>query len=176
MTKALDRSRVSRSADLDSATAMYGDMLLGKVAGDHSIAFPEQLERTRLDFSLASLHVIDRYLGQVRVQQDGLAGVTYLNTVVAVACYLGEVIRRGTPGGECHWLRVLSMGKDDTDTGINLGDFADIMLGCRGSDQPLRLTRVVARLVSTSGHESSAYEYAVVAIKRIWIAAAATPE
>ena len=169
--RALDRGKRSKDSELESTTAIYCDLLLGEGGGVQTIACPEQLERSRLDFTLQSLHVIDRYLGQVRAQQDGLEGVIYLNTVVAAACYLGEVIRRGTPEGECHWLRASATAQDDTNTGINLGDFSDIMLGAKGADRPLRLTRVVARIASGAGHQASTYEYAVVAMKRIWISA-----
>ena len=41
MRKALDRGKRSKNADLDSTTAIYGNMLLGKGAGDYSIAFSE---------------------------------------------------------------------------------------------------------------------------------------
>ena len=169
--RAQDRGKRSKNSELESTTAIYCDLLLGEGGSGLTIACPEQLERSRLDFTLESLHVIDRYLGQVRARQDGLERVIYLNTVVAAACYLGEVIRRGTPGGECHWLRASAATHDDTHTGINLGDFADIMLGAKGADQPLRLTRVVARIASGAAPLASTYEYAVVAMKRIWISA-----
>jgi len=171
MKKALDRGKRSRDSELETTVAIYSDMLLGKVSGEHSIAFPELLDRTRLDFTLDSLHGIDQYLEQVRAQQDGLAGVLYLNTIVAAACYLGEVIRRGTPGGECQWVRAALSTQDSAQTGINLGDFTDIVLASKGSAKPLRLTGVVARIASNSGYQSSAYEYAVLAMKRIWISA-----
>jgi hypothetical protein len=176
MGKALDRGHRSKDPDLDTTTAIYGNMLLGKATGDRSIAFPELLARSRLDFTLGSLHAIDDYLRQVRAQQDGLAGVIYLNTVVAVACYLGEVIRRGTPEGECQWLRAPPASQDTSHTGINLGDFADIVLGAKGSDQSLRLTRVVARIVGSNGRQSSTHEYAVAAMKLIWVSATAAPQ
>jgi hypothetical protein len=175
MRKALDQGKRSRDPDLDSTTAIYSKMLLGKGAGDHGIALPDQLERSRLDFTLESLHAIDRYLDRVRARQDGLAGFVYLNTVVAVACYLGEVIRRGTPVGECQWMRAPGTMLDSTSTDIRLGEFADIVLVANGSDRPLRLARVVARFVSSNGHQSSTYEYAVVAMKRVWVSATAAP-
>jgi len=176
MKKAADQVKRSKDSNLDATTAIYNAMLLGKVAGDHSIAFPEQLDRSRLDYSLESLRTIDQYLGQVRTQQDGLVGLTYLNTIVAVACYLGEVIRRGTPEGECHWLRTSPDPGDSSQTGVNLGDFADIVLGASGSGQSLRPTRMVARILNGNGEQALTYEYAVLAMQRIWVSVTATAE
>ena len=174
MKKKPERGKRSKDSELESTTAIYGNMLLGKSAGAQIIACPEQLERSRLNYTLGSLHVIDQYLGQVRARQDGLEGIVFLNTVVAAACYLGEVIRRGTPEGECHWIRAPAAASASTNTGINLGDFANIVLNIRGAEQPLRLTRIVARIASSAGQQASTYEYAVVAMKRIWISATTT--
>ena len=84
---------------------------------------------------------------------------------------MGEVIRRGTPEGEYQWIRAPATAADSTHTGINLGDFANIVLDVKGAEQPLRLTRVVAWIASSAGQQASTYEYAVVAMKRIWISA-----
>ncbi|MDE2220366.1 MAG: hypothetical protein KGJ52_08315, partial [Gammaproteobacteria bacterium] len=152
MGKAPDGGKRSKQARLAATTAKYSNMLLAEGADDRSIAFPEQLERSRLDFTLASLRALDRYLDRVRIRQDGLEGYIHLNTVVAVACYLGEVIRRGTPAGECQWVRAANVAADGANTGVHLGDFADVVLAVRGSVRPLRLTRVVARYVSSKGY------------------------
>ncbi len=171
MRKALDRGKRSKDSELETTVGIYSDMLLGKASGERSVAFPEQLDSSQLDFTLDSLRGIDRYLEQVRAQHDGLSGLLYLNTVVAVACYLGEVIRRGTPGGECQWVRAAQSTLDSSQTGINLGDFTDIVLASKGAATPLRLTGVVARMAGSGGYQSSVYEYAVLSMKKIWISA-----
>lgn len=171
MKKELDRGKGSKDSENETTVTFYSDMLLGKVSGEHSLVCPEHLERLRLDFSLSSLLNVDHYLSKVRTRRDDFAGLAFLNTVVAVTCYLGETIRRGTPEGECQWLRAAPSSLDSTQTGINLGNFTDIVLASKGSDKPLRLTRAVARIASSDGYQTSTYEYAVLAMKKIWLSA-----
>lgn len=175
MKKMLNRGRHSADRDLDSATGMYCNMLLGKGAGPGTIARPEQLERSQLDFTLKSLHAVDRYLDRLRVQHDGPGGADFINTVVAVACYLGEVIRRSAPDAECQWIRASAAVQNDHITGVNLFDFADIALAAKGLDRPLHLTGAVVRYVKSNGRQSSTYEYAVMAMERIVVASTAPP-
>ncbi|MCR9270186.1 MAG: hypothetical protein ACX94B_09140 [Henriciella sp.] len=72
--------------------------------GDQLILLPNRLDKTRLDYSMESLHVIDRWLVDIhtinRLQGEaGKAGETLMldgrgdNSVVFAGLYLGQVIR-----------------------------------------------------------------------------------
>ena len=67
---------------------------------------PGQLDRGQLDFSLASLREIDRYLNGVHASVASGGGRSILTTVWAVALYVGEVIRRSAPAGRYVWITV----------------------------------------------------------------------
>jgi hypothetical protein len=61
------------------------------------LAYPARIDVNGLDYSLESLHLVDRYLELVRQGRANLPQQTYTNTVLAAGCYLGETIRRNAP-------------------------------------------------------------------------------
>jgi hypothetical protein len=63
------------------------------------IAFSEQIDRPRMDYSLDSLHPLDRYLEVAHRRSGEIAEQDWTNTVLAAGCYLGEVIRRNSELG-----------------------------------------------------------------------------
>ncbi len=74
------------------------------VEGDHLILLPNRLDKSGLDYSMESLHLIDRWLADVhtinRLQgETGRAGETLMfdgrgdNSVVFAGLYMGQVIR-----------------------------------------------------------------------------------
>jgi hypothetical protein len=109
----------------------------------------------------------------VRARHGSLNGASYFNTVIAVACYLDGVIRRGTPIGECQWVRATVIAPDKFSGGASQGAIADIVLASKNTDQLLRLAHMVAPYVSSDGHPSNTYEYAVVAMKSVWVSSTA---
>jgi hypothetical protein len=54
----------------------------------------DQINVPAMDYSVSSLHEVDRYLEAVHEVQDQIPNQTYTNTVLATGCYVGEVIRR----------------------------------------------------------------------------------
>ena len=61
------------------------------------LAYPARIDVAGLDYSLESLHLLDRYLEVVRNGRANLPQQTYTNTVLAAGCYLGETIRKNAP-------------------------------------------------------------------------------
>ena len=66
----------------------------GRIKGDHDVLLVKQLDRTKLDLTVGSLHAVDSWLGQLRdagVRADNeLAG----ESVIWAGAYVGEVLRR----------------------------------------------------------------------------------
>jgi hypothetical protein len=58
------------------------------------LAFKQTLEVRSFDYSIESLHALDRYLEVLRKGRAAIPEQTYTNTVLAAGCYLGETIRR----------------------------------------------------------------------------------
>jgi hypothetical protein len=76
---------------------------VGEGAGEGEVLFPERLARPRLDYTLASLQVVDDYLAFLRQSQPELMTEIWTNTVLWAGSYLGEVIRRHA-GRPFHWV------------------------------------------------------------------------
>ena len=55
---------------------------------------PELLDRSKLDYSLASLQVVDAYLVKLHERRDTIGGAALSKTVIWGGAYVGEVIRR----------------------------------------------------------------------------------
>src|SRR5215468_1275633 len=66
----------------------------GRVRGDGDIAYPRELERSNLDYSLRSLRGVDAYLDYVHRHSHRITEDEWRSTVLWGGAYLGEVIRR----------------------------------------------------------------------------------
>jgi hypothetical protein len=69
-------------------------------------ALAPRLDRRQLNFTLASLREVDRYLTAVQAWSAQGAGWPLLATLWAVALYVGEIIRREAPAGRYEWFTV----------------------------------------------------------------------
>jgi hypothetical protein len=70
------------------------------------IVLPERLDRTKLDFSLESLHVIDEYLNVVHEHEQTSIGSSLLTTIWVAALYIGEIIRRAATTRHYQWVTI----------------------------------------------------------------------
>ena len=61
---------------------------------DGGIAYKEAIEVRKLDYSVDSLHALDRYLDVLHQNRAKIPNQTYTNTVLGAGCYLGETIRK----------------------------------------------------------------------------------
>src|SRR5690349_14574032 len=82
------------NGDVSARTAHYAAALLGEAEVAGGLAFPVQIPRAQLDYSLASLSSLQQYLERVRPFANALDTQVYQNTLLAAGSYLGEVIRR----------------------------------------------------------------------------------
>jgi hypothetical protein len=81
-------------------------LLTAGAPADEDILLPERLDRRQLDFTLESLHIVDRYLNDVHDDDQGTVGASLLTTIWAAAMYTGEVIRRAAPARGFDWVTI----------------------------------------------------------------------
>lgn len=81
-------------------------LLVGGETADEAIVLPGRLDRSRLDFSFDSLHVIDQYLNDVHDNDQTAVGLSLLTTIWATALYVGEIIRRAAPARYFEWVTI----------------------------------------------------------------------
>jgi hypothetical protein len=79
-------------------------LLSGAAAAD--IVLPARLDRSRLDFSLESLRLIDDYLNEVHAHEQTSVGSSLLTTIEATALYVGEIIRRLAITRNYEWITI----------------------------------------------------------------------
>lgn len=91
------RAKSAGARDIAGRITEYADML---VAGQGHIQGVERLSRSKLDYTLESLHELDRFLYTV-AGDDLEALVTQGDLLFAVGAYAGEVLRRNSAQ---HWL------------------------------------------------------------------------
>ena len=80
--------------DIVSKVPSFIQVFLGEIEIEGGIAFPEKIERERMDFSINSLTALDHYLDHLHSHVNDIEEQAYVNSVLAAGCYLGEVMRR----------------------------------------------------------------------------------
>ncbi|MGE3808173.1 MAG: hypothetical protein AB7K24_26220 [Gemmataceae bacterium] len=88
--------------DIVSLVPAFCAALTGSGSVEGGLPFPKLLEQKKLDYSLESLHALDRYLDHLYENADELEDQPYTNIVLAAGCYVGEVMRRLT-GDKYQW-------------------------------------------------------------------------
>jgi hypothetical protein len=81
-------------SDLDADMEEVADFFAGRHRGERDVMQANALDRSALDFSLASLHVVDRWLGHLRDAGVRLDTPNVAETIIWAGAYVGEVIRR----------------------------------------------------------------------------------
>ena len=89
--------------DVVSLVPDFCDALTGEGSVEGGLPFPKRLKREALDYSLKSLHTLDRYLDHLHEHADEIEDQEYTNVVLAAGCYVGEVMRRLT-GKKYRWV------------------------------------------------------------------------
>jgi hypothetical protein len=74
------------------------------VVDEKEVAFPDALNRERLDGSLKSLHEVDRYLEHLHENSASISPEEWHITLLRAGAYVGEVIRQKAPDGEFDWV------------------------------------------------------------------------
>jgi hypothetical protein len=89
--------------DIVSLVPAFCDALIGEGTVEGGLPFPKWLKQRALDYSLDSLHVLDRYLDHLHANAEKIEDQQYTNVVLAAGCYVGEVMRRLT-GDKYEWV------------------------------------------------------------------------
>lgn len=72
----------------------FARAFVGRIKSDGEIAYPKKLDRSKLDFSLPSLKILDSYLAYLHKYVRSLSADEGNKSVLWGGAYLGEVIRR----------------------------------------------------------------------------------
>lgn len=89
--------------DIVSMVPAFCDALTGAGTVQGGLPFPKKLKQAAMDYSLASLKVLDRYLDHLHEYAEEIEDQQYTNVVLAAGCYVGEVMRRLT-GEKYEWV------------------------------------------------------------------------
>jgi hypothetical protein len=109
MAATATRGQIVPSVQSESTSSFLESMqhlLVGGGPADEDIVLPGRLDRSRLDFSLESLEVIDQYLNDVHDNDQTVVGLSLLTTIWATALYVGEIIRRAAPARYFQWVTI----------------------------------------------------------------------
>ena len=156
--------------DLRSIIEFYGRVIAGQAGPELGMACADSLERSSLDYSLDSLHAIDRYLQGVHAAQEGVPTVAYVNTIMGTAIYTGEVIRRWSPSTEYRWGRSKADAPEEPSPGLAPGDLSDVVLLNHGSSDAIVPADAVFRVIRHGARAPSIHAFAVASIRRAWTA------
>jgi hypothetical protein len=156
--------------DLKSLIDFYARVVAGRAGPELGMACAESLERGLLDYSLESLHAIDRYLQGVHVAQEGILTIAYANTIVGTAIYVGEVIRRGSPSTEYRWGRSAATAMNDSSSGVELSDLSDVILLSHSTGGAIVPADAVLRIIRRGAQAPTIHSFAVSAIRSAWTA------
>ncbi len=80
--------------DIVSRVSQFIQVLLGEIQIEGGLAFPEKIEREKLDYSPDSLTSLNHYLDFLHSHSGEIEEQAYVNSVLAAGCYLGEVMRK----------------------------------------------------------------------------------
>ena len=135
-------------------------LLLNKAPAEADFALTEHLDRKNLDFSLTSLHEIDRYLICVHDRAHEVSGLPLLSTILTIAMYVGEIIRREAPAKRYEWVSVGESSGSTGETTIAYPDFGAVRaLRARDGDMCMP-SRAVLRVILRGSKARSIQSFA----------------
>jgi hypothetical protein len=77
--------------------AEFAAAFVGELLADGEIVFPTQLNRSVLDYSIASLKAVDGYLNILHQHKPAEMGGDWMRAILWGGAYVGESIRRNAP-------------------------------------------------------------------------------
>jgi len=80
-------------SELNEIFHEFALVFAGKAARKGQIAFPERLQRDKLDFTVESLHSVDKYLKYLHRKRKKITDEEWHFTVLWGGAYVGEVMR-----------------------------------------------------------------------------------
>jgi hypothetical protein len=137
------------------------------------ILLPECLDRSRLDFSVESLHVIDEYLSVVHEYEQNSVGSSLLTTIWVASLYVGEIIRREATHRRYQWITIGDEAPSSGGTTTSQMDLGSLR-ALRAQDGDLCLpSRAVLRVILRGEKARSVHSFACGAIESAGTEAAA---
>jgi hypothetical protein len=155
-------------SEVASIVAFYCEILLGKAHPSLGLACRENLEHQRLDYSLESLRVIDEYLLSVHRKCNVRPISELANTVMSVAFYVGEVIRRTTPQTQCRWTHAATAPSERASRGLTVANIGELALHGIGIGAAVIPADAVAQVIRNGASATSIYNFAGAALKMAW--------
>jgi hypothetical protein len=140
----------------------FCNALLGKSAIEGGLALPADLESADLDFTMKSLRCIDSYLLHLHRHEAEISVQAYINSLMACAFYVGEVICHTTSSSQkFQW--ATSLGPDFNDETARMTGWTHVqelatLVSARG--HIATPGRVVARILRRGAKAQSCYAYA----------------
>ena len=140
-------------------------LLVGGGCADEEIVLPERLDRSKLDFSVDSLQVVDQYLNDVHDNEHTVVGLSLLTTIWATAVYVGEIIRRAAPARYFEWVTIADDQPVSGGTTTNQVDLGAVR-ALRARDGEMCLpSRAVLRVILRGRKARSVHSFACGAIE-----------
>ena len=140
-------------------------LLAGSGPTPDDIVLPERLDRSKLDFSLESLHVVDEYLNVVHEHEQTSIGSSLLTTIWVASLYIGEIIRRAATARCYQWVTIgdeLPVSGGTTTDQVDLGSLRAL----RAQDGDMCLpSRAVLRVILRGRKARSVHSFARGAIE-----------
>jgi hypothetical protein len=147
--------------NINDIFAEFAACFAGTLDGDGEIVHPERLKRDKLDYSLASLKVVDEYLMYLHEHRPEQMGRDGVKAVLWGGAYVGEVIRCNAPR-EYNWVDFEDFIREYPDTTRLLGDQKELgfcaLLTAGGGGFTLPINKML-RFIH-DGPEDSVYFYA----------------
>lgn len=138
--------------------------LLTASASSGDIALTDHLDRQKLDFSLDSLHEIDRYLSTVHEHAEEVSGLPLLSTIWTIAVYVGEVIRRQARSKQYAWVSVGEPPGISGETTISYPDLGAVR-ALRAKDGDMCMpSRIVLRIILRGARARTILSFAHAAL------------
>jgi hypothetical protein len=169
VTATADRGLAIMSGAPQDATTHFVEsmqrLLVAGASADEDIVMPECLERSKLDFSIDSLHIIDQYLNDVHDNEHTVVGLSLLTTIWAAALYVGEIIRRAAPARGFDWVTIgdeIASGGGTTTNQVDIG----AVRALRARDGEMCMpSRAVLRVILRGRKARSVHSFARGAIE-----------
>ena len=155
---------VAQTESITAFKEILQRLLIGGGTAAEDIVLPARLDRSKLDFSLESLHRIDEYLNEVHDNEQTTVGTSLLTTIWAVALYVGEIIRRSAIAPHYEWVTIgddLPVSGGTTTGQLDLGSVRAL----RAQDGKMCLpSRAVLRVILRGRKARSVHSFARGAI------------
>ena len=151
--------------EVASIVAFYCEIMLGNAHPSLGLACGEYLDQRRLIYSLESLRVVDDYLLQVHRKLQNRPVAELATTVMSVASYVGEVVRRATPQTQCQWACSVDAPPNLVADGVSLTDIGELVLLWGADNAAVIPTDAVIQRIRYGSLADCIHDFAIAAMK-----------